>query len=889
VALSGTKSAAAAVRAPGTDGLVARRVLVERLAGPARVVVVSGPPGSGKTVLLRSWIGEAGLGQVAAWVAAGRDERDPQSFWVSVLDALRTTAPGSSLMEAMTAAPDLDGWAITEQLLKNLAPLTEQLWLVIDDVHELGSDALRQLELLILRAPPELRFVLATRHDVRLGLHRLRLEGELAEIREPDLRFSLDEARQLFAAAEVALSEQALIGLHERTEGWAAGLRLAALSLAGHPDPEGFAAGFSGTDRTVAEYLLTEVLDRQSEPVRRLLLRTSILERVNGNLADLLTGETGGERVLQDLEQANAFVVSLDQERTEFRYHQMFAGLLQLELRRTAPEEVAGLHRAASAWFARHGAAVEAVRHAQAAEDWETAARLLAGHWPGLYLDGRAAVTRELLAGFPPDIRAADARLAAVAAAGELAYGSLDVAERHLRQAERESAREPPGRSLELGVLLGVVRLLLARQRGNLVGVAEQARRLSRLDAAQPGPGEDLHALALISLGVAELWAARFGNAERHLERGVALAQRIGRPYLEFTGLGHLAVCVIYDSAARATGYARQAVTLADRHGWADNSATGLACAIVGFEIAHRGRLDEAEPWVVRAQRTLSAETDPAAAVGIGYVRGLVDLACGRYAEAVTVLRGAEPLGRRLVAPHYLIIRTQAMLLHALVRNGETDRAEQALAGFGDEDRNRGEIRITTAMLRLAQDDPEAALAVLAPVLDGSAPLVWSAWMVQAFLVAALAKDALGGRDAVHEAVEQALDHAEPSGALLWFLLYPVSDLLGRHARRRTAHTGLITEIQSLLAESPCATAPQPGWGSALRLSEPLSDGELRVLRYLPTNLTAPEIAGELCVSLNTVKTHMRNIYAKLGTHRRSDAVARARDLGLLAPSASRR
>ncbi|HTU75656.1 MAG TPA: LuxR C-terminal-related transcriptional regulator [Trebonia sp.] len=885
----GTRSAAAAARAPGAGGLVARRGLFELLAGPARVAVVSGPPGSGKTVLLRSWIGQAGLGQVAAWVTAGRDERDPQPFWVAVLDALRMTAPGSSLMQAMTAAPDLDGWAITERLLKDLTPLTEPLWLVIDDVHELGPDALRQLELLILRAPPELRLVLATRQDARLGLHRLRLEGELAEIREPDLRFSLDEARELLAAAGVVLSEQALIGLHERTEGWAAGLRLAALSLAGHPDPERFAAGFSGTDRTVAEYLLTEVLDRQSEPVRRLLLRTSVLERVNGKLADLLTGEAGGERVLQDLEQANAFVVSLDQARTGFRYHQMFAGLLRLELRRTAPDEVAGLHRAASAWFAGHGFAVDAVRHAQAAEDWETAAGLLAGQWPGLYLDGRAAVTRELLAGFPPDVRAADARLTAVAAAGELAYGSLDSAERHLRQAERESAVAPPGQRLELGVLLGIVRLLLARQRGNLPAVAEQARRLSRLDAAQPGPGEDLHALALISLGVAELWAARFGDAERHLERGVALAQRIGRPYLELTGLGHLALDVIYDSTARATGYARQAVRLAERHGWADNSATGIACAIVGFEIAYRGRLDEAEAWVQRAQRTLSTETEPAAAVGIRYVRGLVDLACGRYAEALAVLRAAEPLGRRLVAPHYLIIRTRAMLLHALVRLGEADQAEQALAGFGDEDRDRGEIRITTAMLRLAQGDPEAALAVLAPVIDGSAPLVWPAWMAQAFLVEALAKDALGDFGPVDEALEHALDCAEPAGALLWFLLYPVPDLLDRHARRRTAHAALITEIQSLLAEPPGAAAPRHGRGAALRLSEPLSDGELRVLRYLPTNLTAPEIARELSISRNTVKTHMRNMYSKLGTHRRSDAVARARDLGLLAPSASRR
>ena len=372
--VEGPDTAAGRVTHPGAEGVVFRPALFERLGASARVTVVAAPPGSGKTVLLRSWISRAGLAEQAGWVPVGRNERDPQQFWLSVLGALRQTAPGSALVQELTAAPDLDGWAIVERLLKDLVPLRDRLWLVIDDVHELGSaDALRQLELLVMRAPPELRFVLATRHDLRLGLHRLRLEGELTEIRGPDLRFTVAEARELFATAGVQLPEPTLGMLHERTEGWAAGLRLAALSLAGHPDPERFAAEFSGTERTVAEYLLAEVLERQTEKVRRMLLRTSLLERVNGELADLLTGDSGGERVLQDLEEANAFVVSLDAARSWFRYHQMFAGLLRLELRRAAPGEVTALHGAAGGWFAGHGFPVEAIRHAQAART---------GAWP---------------------------------------------------------------------------------------------------------------------------------------------------------------------------------------------------------------------------------------------------------------------------------------------------------------------------------------------------------------------------------------------------------------------------------------------------------------------------------------------------------------------------
>jgi LuxR family maltose regulon positive regulatory protein len=277
-------------RAVARASVVSRPVVWERVARAARVTVVAAPAGSGKTVLLRSWISETGLAGNAAWVAVGRDERDPQRFWLSVLSALRQTSAGSVLVRRLTAAPDLDGWAITERLLTDLAPLGERLWLVIDDLHELHSDqARRQLELLMLRAPEELRFVLATRHDVRLGLHRLRLEGGLTEIRAEDLRFTVAEARELLSGAGAQLADPVVELLVDRTEGWAAGLRLAALSLAGHPDPGRFAAEFSGSQRTVAEYLLAEVLDRQPEQVRRLLLRTSILERVNGELADLLS------------------------------------------------------------------------------------------------------------------------------------------------------------------------------------------------------------------------------------------------------------------------------------------------------------------------------------------------------------------------------------------------------------------------------------------------------------------------------------------------------------------------------------------------------------------------------------------------------------------------
>ena len=866
-----------------TAGTVLRPLLLGRLGSLARVTMVSAPAGSGKTVLLRSWISEAGLAGRVAWVAAGRDERDPQWFWLSVLGALRATGPGAGVVRAVSAAPDLDGWALAEGLLTDLAPLDERIWLVIDDVHELGSaEALRQLELLIMRAPPQLRFVLATRHDVRLGLHRLRLEGELTEIRAPDLKFTLAEAGELFTAAGVELPAPAVTLLLERTEGWAAGLRLAALSLAGHPDPARFAAEFSGSERTVAEYLLAEVLERQTEHVRRLLLRTSMLERVNGELADLLTGDEGGERVLQDLEAANAFVVSLDAARTWFRYHQLFAGLLKLELRRASPGEVTELYKSAAGWLAGHGLPVEAIRHAQAARDWGLAARLLISHWPSLHLDGRAATVHELLARFPAGASAEVAELAALFAADELARGSLEAAERYLGLAERKAAPVPADWRGQ--VLLGLVRLQLARQRGNPRAVLEEAQRLRSTaeapETAQSGLGEDLRALALTSLwlGITEIWATGFEEAERHLEEGVALARRIGRPYLEFSGLACLAEVALYRSFVRAAERGRQAVELARGHGWTGEPAVGTACMAVGAALTWQGRLEEAEPWIQRAERTVRAETEPATRQTVHYVRGMLELARGRDADAVAAFDAVERLADRLDKPNLLVLRARTIQLYVMVRLGDTERAQRALADLGD--RDRGETHIAVALLRLAQHDPHAALDALAPVLDGSASTVPWAWLAYAFLLEAIAQDALGDEDAAGRALERSLDLAEPDGMVWWFLLHPVSGLLERHAGHRTAHVALIAEIRSLLAGT--RTAPPPARPMP---PEPLSESEFRVLRYLPTNLTAPEIARELSISPNTAKTHIRHVYAKLGAHYRAEAVEHARALGLLAPA----
>ena len=307
------------------------------------MTIISAPAGSGKTSLLRAWADRPGQPHRLAVMQVQRDQHDAQQFWLALLSAVRQASGADSGAEPPAATPDFNGRAMVDRVLSELADQRGRLILVIDDLHELTSpDALAQLTRLLTNLPGDVHAVLATRRDLPLRLHQLRLAGELAEIRAADLRFTERETRELLDASGIALSEAGVALLHQRTEGWAAGLRLAAISLAGHPDPERFVAEFSGSDRTVAEYLIAEMLDRQPADVQDLLLRTSLLDRVNGELADLLTGRPGSERILLALEDANAFVVSLDPERTWFRYHHLFADLLRLELRRALPERGAG-------------------------------------------------------------------------------------------------------------------------------------------------------------------------------------------------------------------------------------------------------------------------------------------------------------------------------------------------------------------------------------------------------------------------------------------------------------------------------------------------------------------------------------------------------------------
>ena len=361
------------------------------------------------------------------------------------------------------------------------------------------------------------------------------------------------------------------------------------------------------------------------------------------------------------------------------------------------------------------------------------------------------------------------------------------------------------------------------------------------------------------------------------------MAHRIGRPFLEVSGLAHWGLLASFRSPALAVERGRQAIELAQRHGWGGEPFVAIAYPTLAGSLIWQGELEEAERWLMEGEYALRSEVEPAAGMLFQVVGGLLEIARGRVEVALAALRAAGRLpGGLLIAAHPVTTEVRAFLLHLLVRRGETAQADAALTETAEEDGERPGTRTAVAALRLAQDNPRAAAEALAPVLHSPTPGSHQAWLVAAFLLEASARDALGQREAAGRALERGLDLAESDGLIFPFLLHPVPELLERHARQRTAHPALIRKIISMLGgRTPAAPAADP----PQHLPEPLSQAEARVLRFLPTSLSAPEIARELYVSVNTVRTHMRHLYDKLGAHRRLEAIDRARTLGLLAPA----
>jgi LuxR family transcriptional regulator, maltose regulon positive regulatory protein len=870
---------------PVAPRLIPRGELVRSLdhAAETKVTLVCAPAGSGKTSLLRAWAGGPGQQYRLAVVQVRRDQQDCQQFWLAVLSAIREASGRPGEEEQPAATPDFNAAAIAGRVLSELAEHRDRTFLIIDDLHELTShEAVMQLTALLERLPDHVHAILATRRDLPLRLHKLRLAGELAEIRAGDLRFSRRETRELLEASGIELSEAGVARLHQRTEGWAAGLRLAAISLTTSRDPERFVAEFSGSSRTVAEYLLAEMLECQPAEVQQLLLRTSLLDCVNGELADLLTGHPGSERILLELEDANAFVVSLDPARTWFRYHHLFAELLRLELRRRLAGEVPALHRLAATWLSEHGEFVDAIRHTQAAGDWSDAARLLADHSFGLMLDGQAQTIQTLLLAFPPGAVAEGPDLPLARATSDLAQGRLDAAAAHLIVAETSITTAPPERKHRLEVATAALRLSLARKRGHLAGVVEQVRFLASPVSGQSDEDvdldSDLRAVALMNLGTVEAWALANTDSERHLREGADLARKIGRPYLEVACLAELAFASKIRPLDTTRRRCQEVIALAEQHGWGAEPVLSPALINLAGTLILTGEFEQGERWLRRAGQATETDTGPLIRLLLHHGTGMLLSGRGRLREAVAEYSAAEELQAELAGSHALAAQLTGWRLSAQARLGQHTDARAALTELDAELAASGEIANARAAICLAEGNPAAALAAARDVLDGVVPSLGNLTTAEANLIAALAHRQLGDQRAATAATEGALALAEPDRLVLPFAITGSLELLEAMPPHETAHAALLTDIIDIIRGSSTGPGNEPRPAEI----EQLSPSELRILRYLPTNLSRPEIARQLSVSVNTVNTHIRNIYAKLQAQDRSAAVQRARDMRLL-------
>jgi LuxR family maltose regulon positive regulatory protein len=878
---AGTLPATKFALPPEHPAIVIRKRLIDVLDSGIRrpLTLLSAPPGAGKTALLGSWIATGNPPGPVAWLSLDAGDADRRRFWCAALQALSRAGAAPPIAE-LAAHPRGRPEPLLQALTAALAERVDTLVLVLDDFHEVADAVHQDIDRLLQHAPGALRLVIATRADPPLRLGRLRLQDQLTELRQPDLALTLRETRAMLVAAGVALGEGHMRRLWERTEGWAGALRLAALSLRGHADPGRFVDDFAGDDRAISDYLLSEVMSRVSPEDRRFLLRTSVGGALCGELADALTGDRDGHRRMVQLARGGALIAPLDRRGDWYRYHALFRELLLAELRSESPALLPELHRRAAVWLADHGDDPRALAHAVDGEAWDLAARLAGERWLDLLLRGELGALRPLVARLPRERTEADPELALAVASVLLDRGEHAAAAALLAHAEASAERVTAARRPRFAVSFSALQLYVARLRGDLADALAMGRELARRGELEPGVVDaDLRAFAHVNLGIAELWTGELEEAGNHLERARGAGAEAGHEWVVLIAIAHLALLAgTVNDFARSARHAREAIALAERRGWQETWPAGAAfLALAGAEFVW-DRGEDAARTIERAQRALAGTQERPLRAGLALLRAAVLAGDGETETALAVLEaGSYELGDFPLVPairdHFG--EREAALCAEL---GDRERAAHLLGGDSGPPTLRSAVVL--AHLQLADGEPEQARATLAPWSEELARTHTPAG-VRGCVVDALALDAVGDHEAAAESLERALDHAEPNGLRRAMLDFgrSLAPLLSRQLRRGTAHRSLAGELLGALDGSNGRSRPR-----ATFVVEPLSPREQAVLRYLPTMMSNQEIASELFVSVNTVKTHLKAIYRKLDVPDRREAVRRARSLELLAP-----
>ncbi|MFE7854837.1 LuxR C-terminal-related transcriptional regulator [Streptomyces sp. NPDC057403] len=852
---------------------LARPRLKERLdhSPPTPLTMVNGAAGAGKTLLLADWA--AGQARPVAWLTMEAEEKRPGMFWAYFLQALRTSGRHlSDRMEGPADAHHVDR-RLLSAIAEDLATADPPVTVVLDEYERVTEpDIAEQLEFVLQHAGPGLRLILVTRTEPLLSLHRYRAAGELTEIRAAELAFTPEETVALLQLHGLRLSVQAARALVDRTRGWAAGLRLCALAAQESQDPELYLKEFEADRSTIADFLLAEVLKRQPEATQDLLLRISVLDRFNPDLANTLTGRADSARILADLHRENAFVEQLGH--SWYRLHPLFAEILRAHLCVRRPGLEPELHRRAARWLRQAGSLPEALAHGAAAGDWDfTAAALVDDLAIGRFFTGlRSDDLAGLFSRMGPETTSPATEL--VRAARDLSHGDFRHGTAHLGQARARLDNvtgDPAAARLSCALLEALAaRLTGSPTRAELAAEsADEVRQDVAPDLLLKHP--ELPALLLTHLGSTRLWAGRFEEARAALAKAADAPDSASTVLARKESLGHLALIDYLDGwLGRAEHKALEAVAEAERFDPSPPAGSGIEQVVLAGVAVDRNELGRAETLLDEAAEHSAAPHDPVTAAGRAIVTARLRLARG---DARAAVEAADPDVFAVVASPWAESHEKLVTSAARLAEGRAGEAAEILRKLGDD---QPSCTAEAARIQCAVGNVEEAIDLLHGVrADGrTGPAV----TVRATLVKAMAADAAGDTATARRLVAQALLDARRER-----LRRPFLDA-GRWIRPLLVTAPLDRLAAGWLTAGPPAGEDPAGPGTppAPIVVEELSARERDVLRRLAQMMSTQEIAADMYVSVNTVKTHLKSLYRKLAVNRRGAAVRRARDMGLL-------
>lgn len=864
-------------------GLVPRPRLIARMNEGLRgkLTLISAPAGFGKTTLVSEWISTCG--KPAAWISLDDGDNDPARFLSYLLAGLQTIKAGlgdgllSSLQSPQTSAIE----STLTSLLNEIASIPDHFILVLDDYHSIESKLVDEaVTFLVEHLPPQMHLVIATREDPPLPLPRLRARGQLTELRAADLRFTPAEAAEfLNRVMGLHLSAEDIAALDKRTEGWIAGLQLAALSMQGLEDTASFIKSFTGSHRFVLDYLIEEVFQQQSESVQAFLLRTSILERMCGSLCDAVLRDSSisAQETLEHLEHANLFIVPLDSERRWYRYHHLFGDLLRQRLGKSiSQKEIAALHLRASEWYEQDGQMFDAFHHAHAADDFERAVRLAEAAWQGMEHNFQTIAWLGWVKKLPDAVICSRPWLCVQIGWAYSDVGELEPSEIHLQHAERAlTGMEAQEEFKPIPATIALIRSGNAQIEGNLPETVRYAEL-----SIQLAPENDslIHAQAAITLGFTQ-WAV--GDVQASLQAMLTWMddmQKLGNQMYVIASafvvadmqvtLGHLgeAENILHQMIQRAAAYGQDAINVTAHH------HLGLAM------LAHE-RGDDA---AVAQRLQLVAELGQRStlidwAYRWGLAQARLKESAGAWDEALQFLDEAQ---RGYVKnPIPMLQPVEARKARIYLKQGRLDMAQawarERRLSVRDEVSYLGEYELLTlARIHLAERSFEGVHPLLERLLALAESQKRTGSVMEILITQSLLYHAQDDQPNALTVLKRALTLAEPQGYLRTFIDEgePMRALLEKYLNNRDS-----SYAQRLLSSFPQSKIANP----KSKIVDPLSDRELEVLKLLRTELSGPEIAERLIVSLNTLRTHTKNIFNKLGVNNRRSAVRRAEELDL--------